>query len=73
MSPEWLTAVGTLGTFVVIAASAIAALLQLRHMRGSNQIIALNEVRETIESPAFQAAERFVVQELPPRLGISRR
>jgi hypothetical protein len=68
MSPEWLTAIGTLGTFVVIAASAIAALMQLRHMRGSNQIIALNEVRETIESPAFQAAERFVVQELPQRL-----
>lgn len=67
-SPEWVTAVGTLGTFVVIAASAIAALMQLRHMRGSNQIIALNEVRETIESPAFQVAESFVVRELPPRL-----
>ena len=68
MSAEWLTAVGTLGTFVVIAASALAALMQLRHMRGSNQIIALNEVRETIESPAFQAAESFVVRELPSRL-----
>jgi hypothetical protein len=68
MSPEWLTAVGTLGTFVVIAASAAAALMQLRHMRGSNQIIALNEVRETIESPVFQAAENFVLRELPQRL-----
>jgi len=68
MSPEWLTAIGTLGTFVVIAASAIAALMQLRHMRGSNQIIALNEVRETIESAAFQAAESFVLRELPDRL-----
>lgn len=61
MSPEWLTAIGTLGTFVVIAASGAAALFQLRHMRGSNQIIALTEVRETIESPAFQAAEQFIV------------
>lgn len=60
MSPEWLTAIGTLGTFVVIAASAAAALFQLRHMRGSNQIVALTEVRETIESPAFQAAEQFI-------------
>jgi hypothetical protein len=68
MSPEWLTAIGTIGTFVVIAASAIAALMQLRHMRGSNQIIALNEVRETIESAEFQAAESFVVRELPERL-----
>lgn len=68
MSPEWLTAIGTIGTFVVIAASAAAALFQIRHMRASNQIIALNEVRETIESPAFQAAEAFVVRELPKRL-----
>lgn len=60
VSSEWLTAIATLGTFVVIAASAIAALLQLRHMRGSNQIIALTEVRETIESAEFQAALRYV-------------
>ena len=60
MSPEWLTAIGTLGTFLVIAASAGAALFQLRHMRSSNQIVALNEVRETIESAQFQAALRFV-------------
>jgi hypothetical protein len=33
LSPEWLTAIGTIGTFVVIAASAAAALFQLRHMR----------------------------------------
>lgn len=62
MSPEWLTAIGTIGTFVVIAASAAAALFQLRHMRGSNQIMALNEVRETVESPSFQAAELFIIQ-----------
>ncbi len=60
MSPEWLTAIGTIGTFVVIAGSAIAALLQLRHMRSSNQIVALTEVRETLESSEFQAALRYV-------------
>ena len=60
MSPEWLTAIGTIGTFLVITASAVAALLQLRHMRGSNQIIALTEVRKTIESAEFQAALRYV-------------
>jgi len=68
MSPEWLTATGTLGTFVVIAASAVAALMQLRHMRGSNQIVALNEARETLESPYFQEAQRLVRDELPQRL-----
>jgi hypothetical protein len=55
MSAEWVTAIGTIGTFVVIAASAVAALVQLRHMRGSNQIAALNELRETMESESFHS------------------
>jgi hypothetical protein len=50
---------------VVIAASAIAALLQLRHTRGSNQIVALTECRERLESDEFQNARQFVSKELP--------
>jgi hypothetical protein len=68
MSAEWVTAIATAGTFVVIAASAIAALLQLRHVRGSNQIAALTECRETLESPDFRKAQSFVSYELPKRL-----
>lgn len=68
MSAEWVTAIATLGTFIVIAASAVAALLQLRHMRGSNQIAALTECRETLESEAFQEARTFVTTELPQLL-----
>lgn len=68
MSAEWVTAAGTIGTFVVIAASAVAALMQLRHMRGSNQIVALTECRETLEAPDFRAAQRFVSYDLPKRL-----
>lgn len=68
MSAEWVTAIATAGTFIVIAASAAAALVQLRHMRGSNQIVALTECRETLESPEFRDAQRFVSYELPKRL-----
>lgn len=68
VSAEWVTASATVGTFVVILTSAIAALVQLRHMRGSNQIVALTECRETLESPEFRAAQRFVSFELPNRL-----
>jgi Domain of unknown function (DUF4760) len=68
VTAEWVTASATVGTFVVILTSAIAALVQLRHMRGSNQIIALTECRETLESAAFREAERFVSFELPKRL-----
>lgn len=68
MSADWVTAIGTMGTFAVITASAIAALIQLRHMRGSNQIVALTECRETMESPEFRDAQNFVSFELPKRL-----
>lgn len=68
MSAEWVTAVSALGTLLVIAASAIAGLIQLRHMRGSNQIAALTEFRETMESDKFQEAQSFVSFELPKRL-----
>lgn len=65
MSPEWLTAIGTIGTFVVIAASAIAALVQLRHMRRSNQIAGLDEVRAAMESAEFRKALDFIREDLP--------
>ena len=68
MSPEWLTAIGTIGTFVVISASAVAALMQLRHMRATNQLSAITELFEVFESRAFQDARRFVNHELPKLL-----
>jgi hypothetical protein len=68
VSVELVNTIATLGTFVVIAATAIAAIIQLRHMRGSNQITALNELRETMETPDFQAASHFVGSELPAKL-----
>lgn len=68
MSAEWVTAVATAGTFIVIAASAIAALLQLRHMRSGNQIAAYNECRETMDSAPFRAALHFIRAKLPERL-----
>ena len=65
MSPDWLTAAGTIGTFVVITASAIAALVQLRHMGRSNQIASLDEVRAAMESVEFRKALDFVQYEIP--------
>jgi len=56
MTPEVWTAVASVGTFIVIAATAIAAIVQLHHIRGSNQIVALNEFREAFESPEMVRA-----------------
>lgn len=68
MSAEWVTAIATAGTFIVIAASAIAALMQLRHMRTGNQISAYNECRETMEAPEFREALAFIRNDIPRRL-----
>jgi hypothetical protein len=65
MSLEVLNTIGTVGTFAVITATAIAAVIQLRHMRSNNQIAALNEVRETLESANYQDALLYVAEELP--------
>lgn len=68
MSAEWVTAIATAGTFLVIAASAAAAVMQLRHVRNSNQIAAFNEIRHELESAEFRRAYHFVRYEMPERL-----
>ena len=68
MSAEWVSAAATVGTFLVVLASAVGVFVQLRHMRGSNQITALTECRETLESEEVGKALRFVGYELPQRL-----
>lgn len=65
MTPEVVTAIASVGTLVVFTATAVAALIQLRHTRGSNQIVALTECREVLESETFTSACRFVQRELP--------
>jgi hypothetical protein len=68
MSLELVNTLATFGTFVVIAATAIAAVVQLRHARSSNHIAALNELRETMASPEFQVAQHFVHAGLPAKV-----
>lgn len=68
MSAEWLTAAGTVGTFIVIAASAIAALLQLRHMRSGNAISLLTAYNTEFDTLEFQLAFDYVRSKLPVRL-----
>src|SRR5579859_1516567 len=68
MSLEIVNTIASVGTLLVIAATAVAALAQLRHSRGGNQIVALTECREVLESDSFTRALRFVVRELHDRL-----
>lgn len=68
MSLELVNTLASLATFLVIAATGIAALVQLRHMRSSNQITALNELIAVQHSSEYNAARHFVHAELPERL-----
>jgi hypothetical protein len=64
MSLESLNTLATLGTFVVIAATAVAALIQLRHARSSNQIAALTQLRDAFQSREFSEANGLVLTRL---------
>jgi Domain of unknown function (DUF4760) len=68
MTLELINTLATFGTFLVIAGTAIAAIVQLRHARSSNQIEALAELREGTENPEMRLAERFVLHDLSKKL-----
>ena len=68
MSLELASTLAAIGTFLVITATAVAAIVQLRHLRSGNQIAALTEMREAIEAPEFFAARHFLQDELPALL-----
>lgn len=68
MTAEWVSALAGVGTFVVIAATAFAALVQLRHIRSANQLAGLLHFTEAFESDAIQSATKFIEHELPAKL-----
>lgn len=53
MSLEVLSTSAAIGTFLVIAATAIAAVVQLRHLRISNQLTGLLNILGRSEDPQF--------------------
>ncbi len=55
MSMEVLSTIASVGTFIVIGATAIAAVIQLRHLRASNQLEGLLTVLARVEDPNFNA------------------
>lgn len=62
---ETLNTVAAIGTFVVIGATAIAAVIQLRHMRASNQLEGLLTVLARVEDASFNAWLTDTQRQLP--------
>jgi hypothetical protein len=72
MSLELINTFGTLLTVAIIAATAIAAIIQLRHMRAGNQINAVLTIGENYYGREFMDAAYLMYRELPERSGGSR-
>lgn len=68
MNFEVINSLAAVGTFLVIAATAIAALVQLRHLRASNQLQALLAVLSMPYEPALSESFAFVTHELANKM-----
>ena len=64
MSLELLNTFGTLTTVAIIAATAIAALVQLRHLRAGNQISAMLSIGNQFADKEFRDGLFIVLQKL---------
>lgn len=65
MSLELVNALASLLTVAIIAATAIAAMVQLRHLRAGNQINAMLAIGEELSSRAVTDARSIVRHKLP--------
>jgi len=65
---EILNTAAAIGTFLVIAATAIAAVIQLRHMRANNQLEGLLSVLARVEDSNFNRWTTEAQRQLPELL-----
>jgi hypothetical protein len=65
MSLELWNTIGTLGTFIVITATAVAAIIQLRHLRQSNQLSGLLSVLDLMQQPRVHELFDYIRHDLP--------
>jgi len=68
MNLEGLNTFAAVGTFLVIAATAIAAVVQLRHMQRGNWLTVQLKILEMWTSPAVQEPYDYIKTVLPEKL-----
>ena len=68
MSYELINTIALVGTFLVIGASAVAAVVQLRHMRAATELQAVLSVERDFRAGELQEALRYVQSDLPFRM-----
>lgn len=68
MTLEQWTTLASVGTFVVIAATAITALIQLGHIRRANQLAGLQNAFDILLNPGVRDLIDFVRHDLAERM-----
>lgn len=68
MTLELLNTLAQLGSFVVFTATAIAALIQIKHLRASNELDAFLHLSDALRQPALREAFRYVQTDLANEL-----
>jgi len=65
---EFLNSLAPIATFVVVAATAAAAMVQLRHIAHNNQLESIIALRALRDSAALDESFEFVAEELARRM-----
>src|ERR1700687_2362265 len=65
---ETLNTAGVLVTALIIGTTAVAAVIQLRHIRASNELTAFSEAMELWYSPSVQGGLRFIQHDLADKM-----
>ncbi len=65
---EAINAAASVATLVVLTGAAIAALVQLRHMRASNQLAGFIDIYARANTPEMMRLFDFVLTDLPGRI-----
>jgi hypothetical protein len=68
MSLDALNAAAAFATVVLLGLTAIAAIIQLRHLRASNELAAVLAIERDFRSPEIQSALVYVQRELAQRM-----
>jgi len=68
MSLEIWDTIAAVGTFAVITATAIAALVQLRHLRRANQFAGLQSTFEMLQDPSVREIVNYVRHDLAQKM-----
>jgi hypothetical protein len=68
MSNDLVSTLSAVVSTLVIAIGAVAAIVQLRHLRASNELDGIIALEENFRNAEMQAALRYIQTELPLRL-----